>query len=183
MDTGSSLMATPPQMLDPFLSKISSYSNCSSLRQYPTIKFWLEGIDGKPKMYVLEPYEYVLTDESMITYEETDDPEICSFGISIFDVGDENVWIAGDIFLTKYFSVYDRDKDLVGLALTPYATENKHTSAGNKIAEKFEIMLKYLVDSIFGVSKETHPAENIVINDTTQSNYAQIKKKALSLAK
>jgi hypothetical protein len=153
------------------------------LRQYPTIKFWLEGIDGKPKMYVLEPYEYVLTDESMITYEETDDPEICSFGISIFDVGDENVWIAGDIFLTKYFSVYDRDKDLVGLALTPYATENKHTSAGNKIAEKFEIMLKYLVDSIFGVSKETHPAENIVINDTTQSNYAQIKKKALSLAK
>ena len=42
----------------------------------------------------------------------------CVVGFSIFDLGPtEMVWIAGDIFLSKYFSVYDRDKDQVGLAL------------------------------------------------------------------
>lgn len=41
---------------------------------------------------------------------------MCSIAFSIFDVGELNVWIAGDLFLTKYFSVYDRENDRVGLA-------------------------------------------------------------------
>lgn len=52
-----------------------------------------------------------------ITYNKHPHSNYCSFGVSVFDVGPENVWIAGDIFLTKYFSVYDRDQDRVGLAL------------------------------------------------------------------
>jgi cathepsin E len=72
--------------------------------------------------YTLEPFEYILSAGTELRYErEPQASGVCGFGYSIFDVGDKNVWIAGDIFLTKYFSVYDRDKDLVGLALANHS--------------------------------------------------------------
>ena len=68
----------------------------------------------------MEGYEYILNDENDLEYDSEQENEegLCSVGFSIFDVGDLNVWIAGDIFLTKYFTVYDRDKDMVGIALS-----------------------------------------------------------------
>ena len=69
--------------------------------------------------YDLEPFEYILTDGNSLKYDDKErDVPICGFAYSMFDVGPTmNVWIAGDIFLTKYFSIYDRKHDQVGLAL------------------------------------------------------------------
>ena len=60
-----------------------------------------------------------MNDENDLEYDVNANSQegLCSAGFSIFDVGDLNVWIAGDIFLSKYFTVYDRDKDRVGIAL------------------------------------------------------------------
>jgi cathepsin D len=117
MDTGSSLMATPPWALNSLLSQISTYSDCRNINNFPSLTFIIDG-----KHYTLDAYEYVLTSLKTIKYDpkpnshhalgESD----CTFGFSIFDVGKDNVWIAGDIFLSKYFTVYDRDNDRVGIA-------------------------------------------------------------------
>jgi cathepsin D len=119
MDTGSSLMATPPWALNPLLSQINRFSDCKNVQRFPVITFVINGVG-----YTLEPFEYVLTDMSLIDYrkdvnryKQLNDLD-CTFGFSIFDVGKgNNVWIAGDLFLTKYYTIYDRDNDRIGLAL------------------------------------------------------------------
>lgn len=118
MDTGSSLMATPPWALNTLLSQISRFSDCRNIRNFPDVTFI---IGGKP--FTLQAYEYVLTSLRSIDYEinpnagKTLSEGDCTFGFSIFDVGKENVWIAGDIFLSKYYTIYDRDNDRVGIGL------------------------------------------------------------------
>ena len=112
MDTGASLMATPPNMYSNFIEQISEFAECEDSENFPTIGFMIDDT-----VYELEPFEYILSDENEIIYEKNIDTKgLCSIGFSIFDVGDLNVWIAGDIFLTKFFSIYDRDNDRVGLA-------------------------------------------------------------------
>lgn len=112
MDTGASLMATPPDMYAEFIESISDFGDCENFGDFPDIGFVIGEV-----VYELEPFEYVLSDESEISYKrDLKNGGLCSIGFSIFDVGDLNVWIAGDIFLTKFFSVYDRDNDRVGLA-------------------------------------------------------------------
>lgn len=119
MDTGSSLMATPPWALNTLLSQISRYSDCRNVKGFPDITFVIGG-----EHYTLKAWEYTLTTMNSIKYDEQVNQHKslgegdCTFGFSMFDVGkDNNVWIAGDIFLTKFFTIYDRDNDRVGLAL------------------------------------------------------------------
>ena len=40
----------------------------------------------------------------------------CISGLMGLDIG-KDIWIVGDIFLRKYYSIYDMDNDRVGLAL------------------------------------------------------------------
>ena len=149
MDTGSSLQATPPDMLSPLQGAISSYSTCNNQNGYPDMIFVIDGIE-----YVLEPYEYIQTEDNSIEYDPTyangssngsinRTDTFCSFGVSVFNVGRENIWIAGDIFLTKYFSIYDRDNDRVGLVKA-----NKGTTQSQK---EGEIRKKKEIDNLKGV--------------------------------
>ena len=59
MDSGSSLLATPPKMLSPFLKEISKYSHCGEINKYPIITFVINGVK-----YPIDPYEYVLTEQN-----------------------------------------------------------------------------------------------------------------------
>jgi len=119
MDTGSSLMASPPSALNKLLTLINSYSDCTNINKFPDITFVISGV-----YYSLQAFEYVLTTADTIRYDafpnrwsKISEGE-CSFAFSMFDLGKEsNVWIAGDIFLTKFMAIYDRDNDRVGLAL------------------------------------------------------------------
>lgn len=107
MDTGASLMATPPELYEEFIELVTQESSCDDLKTFPWITFVIE-----EKEYFLDPFEYILGEDSDINYtKKSKDKGFCSVGFSIFDVGDLNVWIAGDLFLTKYFSVYDREND------------------------------------------------------------------------
>jgi hypothetical protein len=113
MDTGASLMATPPQMFNNFMSLVEPRQQCGDLSEYPRISFIIEG-----REYFIDPFEYVLSNKEDIDYKKTESKKDCVVGFVTFDLGpSERVWIAGDIFLSKYFSVYDRDNDMVGLAL------------------------------------------------------------------
>lgn len=113
MDSGASLMATPPQVFNEFMAKVEPKRHCEDLRKYPRISFVIDG-----KEYSLDPYEYILSNKEDIDYLDAPQKKDCVVGFSVFDLGpSEMVWIAGDIFLSKYYSVYDRDNNRVGLAL------------------------------------------------------------------
>ena len=113
MDSGASLMATPESIFNSFISKVEPKSFCDDISKYPRISFIIDGQE-----YYIDPYEYVLSNKEDIDYIKTTSKKECVVGFSIFDLGpSEMVWIAGDIFLSKYYSVYDRDQNRMGLAL------------------------------------------------------------------
>lgn len=113
MDSGASLMATPPQLFGEFMGLVGGDRYCGDLSKYPTISFVLDDLE-----YSIDPFEYILSNHEDIDYLRDNEKVDCMVGFSVFDLGpDEFVWIAGDIFLSKYFSVYDREFNQVGLAL------------------------------------------------------------------
>ena len=112
MDSGASLMATPPQLFAEFMESVGGDRFCGDLSKYPTISFVLDDLE-----YSIDPFEYILSNHEDIDYSHDNEKADCMVGFSVFDLGpDEFVWIAGDIFLSKYFSVYDREFNQVGLA-------------------------------------------------------------------
>ena len=63
MDTGASLMATPPQMYSTFIDLLSKSASCTDLKTFPKIEFQIED-----QTYVLDGYEYILNDENDLEY-------------------------------------------------------------------------------------------------------------------
>ena len=80
--------------------------NCSSVPDLPNLTFYL---NGKP--YTLEGRDYVLNVQGTC---------ISAFMGMDFPKPVGPLWIVGDAFLRKFYSVYDLDKDAVGFALAKH---------------------------------------------------------------
>lgn len=110
-DTGTSLLAGPSADVKaiaaavgatPFFLNPSEYTvDCSAISTMPNITFTLNGVD-----FNLTPLDYV------INVENTE----CLFGMVGLDLPFP-AWIAGDVFLRKYYSIFDYGNQRVGLAL------------------------------------------------------------------
>lgn len=103
VDTGTSILTGPSAKINPIIAKIGNVSaDCSNKASLPTISIVLGGKD-----FTLEPEYYVI---------EVDTPEgkECQLGMQAMD--QLGLWILGDPFLRKYYTVFDRANKQVGFA-------------------------------------------------------------------
>lgn len=108
LDTGTSLLAGPPVAINALLDDLNVATDCSNFAKLPDVSFVIGG-----NTFSLSPEEYV--DRNA---EGTD----CTMPLMTQDVkpGEGPVWILGDPFLRKYYTVYDRDTMQVGFAIASH---------------------------------------------------------------
>eukprot|EP00301_Raphidiophrys_heterophryoidea_P025909 c8807_g1_i1.p1 GENE.c8807_g1_i1~~c8807_g1_i1.p1 ORF type:complete len:439 (-),score=116.52 c8807_g1_i1:171-1430(-) len=110
IDTGTSLITGPSNMINRLISKIDVDPDCKNYdhgqRTLPVVTLVLDD-----RNYDLSPADYVLkVDDNGLP--------VCLGGFRDLDLPKEKgpLWIAGDVFLRRYYSVYDRHALRVGLA-------------------------------------------------------------------
>lgn len=106
VDTGTSILAGPPKEANELISKIGNVSaDCSNVAALPTITFTFNGKD-----FDLGPDFYVMKAQDDQGKTE------CQLGIQGVNAG-LPLWILGDPFLRKYYTVWDAEQRRVGFAL------------------------------------------------------------------
>jgi saccharopepsin len=118
IDTGSSLFAMPTGEADAINSKFAGKKNfagqytvdCATISSLPELSLQFGG-----KEYVLTGDDYILRAGS----SPIGGGEQCISGFMGLDLPESvgPIWIVGDVFLRKYYSVYDLGKNRVGFAL------------------------------------------------------------------
>lgn len=105
VDTGTSVLTGPPSQIGPLLKAVGNVSSdCSNVDQMPTITFVIGG-----KSFDLGPDFYVLKATNSNGAQE------CQLGIQALNPGIP-LWILGDPFIRKYYTVFDRTNNQVGFA-------------------------------------------------------------------
>jgi len=105
VDTGTSVLTGPPSTIGPLLKMVGNVSSdCSNVDDMPTLTFVING-----KSFELGPEFYVLKSPSGNGQEE------CQLGIQALNPGIP-LWILGDPFIRKYYTVFDRSNNQVGFA-------------------------------------------------------------------
>jgi len=110
VDTGTSLLAGPTDVIDALQEKLNVASDCSNYETLPLLGFVVNG-----HVLNLEPSDYVDRDATG-----------CQVGLMSLDVPPPKgpLFIFGDPFLRKYYTVYDREKMSVGFALAHHPNLN-----------------------------------------------------------
>lgn len=114
VDTGTSLIGGPPneilnlqQLIGATPSNIGEFLlDCARLSSLPHVTFVLGG------------KEFKLTAEQYVRKEMLGGKELCFSGFQAVDIVSAQgpLWILGDVFLTEYYSIFDREQDRVGFA-------------------------------------------------------------------
>ncbi|XP_028587863.2 gastricsin-like [Podarcis muralis] len=111
VDTGTSLLTVPQQYMASFAQAVGAQQNqygeyavaCSNVQNLPTISFNINGVS-----FPLPPSAYILNNNGY-----------CTVGIEPTYLPSQNgqpLWILGDVFLRKYYSVYDMGNNRIGFA-------------------------------------------------------------------
>jgi len=112
VDTGTSLLAGPSEIINAITQKVDVKSNCGNYKQLPDLGFIVGG-----HILNLKPEDYV---------DKGDDG--CSVALMTLDIPPPKgpLFIFGDPFLRKYYTVYDREKLQVGFALAAHPNVDRH---------------------------------------------------------
>uniref|UniRef100_H3C5S4 Napsin A aspartic peptidase n=1 Tax=Tetraodon nigroviridis TaxID=99883 RepID=H3C5S4_TETNG len=114
VDTGTSLITGPAEEIEALHEAIratwtqtnDNTIDCGQIPSLPVISF---NIGGK---------RFQLTSEDYIFKETQEGESVCVSGFMAVDAGppEEPLWILGDVFIMKYYTVFDRSADRVGFA-------------------------------------------------------------------
>jgi hypothetical protein len=110
VDTGTSLLAGPSDVVEKLVDTLSVNSDCSNLQSLPDLKFNVNG-----HIMSLAPEDYVAQSGNT-----------CTLGLMSLDIPPPRgpLFIFGDPFLRKYYTVYDRKNMRVGFALARHVGES-----------------------------------------------------------
>merc|ERR1712150_86921 len=113
VDTGTSILAGPPKATDALIQKIGNVTeDCSNAASLPTITITMGGKD-----FDLGPDFYV------IRAKDDKGKEQCQLGLQGINAG-VPLWILGDPFLRKYYTVWDAEQQRVGFATAKQPSED-----------------------------------------------------------
>ncbi|XP_067626226.1 lysosomal aspartic protease-like [Eurosta solidaginis] len=109
-DTGTSLLGVPSEIYEGVQNAIGAQSDgqgdyfvdCSTVRNLPVVTF---SISGTP---------FKLTSAHYIVEVEDDNGDVLC--MSAFDDAGASFWILGDVFIGKFYTVFDLGKNQVGFA-------------------------------------------------------------------
>ena len=103
VDTGTSLIAGPPAVVNPIIAQVNASADCSNLASLPNISFAMNTSSGLAQ-FELTPADYT------VRIPNPGAPDTCSCGLFAFDAGEGllPLWILGDPFIRTFYSVFDR---------------------------------------------------------------------------
>lgn len=111
LDSGSNMILCPHSFFSVLVEKTGARRllshlweiDCSMRRQMPTLAFVLDGIQ-----FNVRPSEYIMTDAE----------HRCILQVVPYNGGTSNYkfWILGEPFLRAYYTVFDAENDLIGIA-------------------------------------------------------------------
>jgi len=107
VDTGTSLLTGPREHISRLLHDIH-LGDCHDLSHLPTLTYIISDSKGDHE-FTLEPDFYVLRSEHR--HSGTGKPKYCKPGFMALDVPAPRgpLWILGDTFMRKYYTVFNRD--------------------------------------------------------------------------
>jgi len=107
VDTGTSLIVGPKDVLNEILSQINVASDCSNINTLPEVSFVLGGTK-----YSFSGPEYVLKVSALGQTQ-------CQIGFMALDLPPQlaNTFILGDVFIRKYYTHFDAGNSRVGFSL------------------------------------------------------------------
>merc|ERR1719399_1141851 len=113
VDTGTSLMAGPTEIINSLIDKLNVANDCSNFKGLPDLGF----IVGE-HILNLKPDDYI---------DKSEDG--CSVALMTLDIPPPKgpLFIFGDPFLRKFYTVYDREQLKVGFALAGHPNINSKT--------------------------------------------------------
>lgn len=113
VDTGTSLLAGPSDIINALIDKLDVATDCANFKTLPKLGFEVSG-----QLLELEPEDYV--DRDVEANE-------CSVGLMTLDVPPPKgpLFIFGDPFLRKFYTVFDRENLRVGFAPAVHPTATK----------------------------------------------------------
>jgi len=108
VDSGTSLLVGPPEIINRLLPKAKANEDCSNLHELEDLEISMMDVHGRTKVYKLTPKDYVMNRMGR-----------CKTGIAIMKIQlkmAHPIVILGDTFLRKYYSVYDHATGQIGFA-------------------------------------------------------------------
>lgn len=119
LDTGTSLLTGPSTEIDKIQALIggrgtgvpNEYSvNCAELSSMPPVQFEING-----ETFILSPQDYVLQAGN----------NVCLSGFMGLDLPQRTgvQWILGDVFIRKYYTIFDKQNSRLGFALATTSNE------------------------------------------------------------
>lgn len=115
VDTGTSLMAGPTDIINALIDKLNVSNDCKNFKTLPDLGFLV----GEHSLN-LTPDDYIDKGE-----------DGCSVALMTLDIPPPKgpLFIFGDPFLRKYYTVYDREQLKVGFALAAHLSQEKMHAA------------------------------------------------------
>jgi len=109
LDTGTSLITGGSRDVVQLLKVLNIKEDCTNMEEMPTLIFHLGDFE-----FPMHPADYILKNK-----DSKKNGNKCRVGIMPLDVPKPKgpLWVFGDIFIRKYYTVFDRDNERVGLAL------------------------------------------------------------------